>query len=121
MPETIRRSKYRYPLIFQKKTQTRDSAGGVLETWTTDFTLMGSYVPQKSELLHTADKRFAERIALFEIPYPFDHVIDPTKHRIAIEEDPVANRGVLSFWDIYPPLQKDSQYRELKITARQFQ
>jgi head-tail adaptor len=121
MAETIRLSKYRYRLTFQEKTLTADTFGGFTEAWTDAFTIWGDYAPQKSDLLHTADKRFAERIATFTVPYPPDQIIDPTKHRIAIEENPKAAPGVLSFWDIYPPLQKDGRYRELEIKARQYQ
>ncbi len=120
---TLQSGRYRYRLTFQVRTELgRDSMGGLIEDWIEDFTLWGAYEPLKAELLHTdvGDKRFAESTAMFRVRYPFNHVIDATRHRIVFISNPKSSPLGLSIWDIYPPLQVDGVFKELHIKGRQY-
>jgi phage head-tail adaptor, putative, SPP1 family len=117
--ETVQAGRFDRRLTFQVKTKTFDSFGGELETWVDAFTVWGAFEPQKSDLLPTADKRFAETIAMFRIRDISGHVIDATIHRIVVIEDGKASPPVVSIWDIYPPLRR-GRFRELHIKARHY-
>ncbi len=79
----------------------------------------------KSELLHTdiGDKRFAMSLVLFRVRYQpsSTRFIDPTRHRLVFNENPKIKPVVKTIWDIFPPEQKDSRYREWHIKARRYQ
>lgn len=97
---------YRHKLVFQRKTETRDSFGSVVETWATDFEDWGAFYQVGSREFPMSQKRQAETTARFEIRYRDG--INPDFHRISFNG---------KVWNIYPPSTRDGQRIVLEIEA----
>jgi SPP1 family predicted phage head-tail adaptor len=105
----------RHQLTFQAKTETQDSFGAPVESWTDAFTVPGAFEPLGSSEFPGVDKRYAETTARFRIRYRND--IDPDRHRIVFAMDPDASPPNESIWNIQPPLPVEGKRFELWIEA----
>jgi SPP1 family predicted phage head-tail adaptor len=101
-------------LVFQAKPvpEDQDSFGAPVEDWQDAFTVWGAFEPLGGQEFPAFLKRFAETTARFRIR--FRAGIDPDKHRIKL-----TIAGIVSIWDIQPPLPVDGRKVEMHIEARE--
>lgn len=112
----MRAGTLRHLLTFQKKTvDNSNSFKEARETSTTDFQVMGKFLPLGSREFPTGWKRYEETTAAFVIRYRPG--IDAALHQIVFTFDPQASPVQSSLWDIRPPYSKDGRPFELFIEA----
>jgi len=89
-------------LTFQKRTKTRNSFGDQVETWPTDFEVLGTFEPIGSALFPETWKRFSESTARFLVRYPTPAKIEVALHRIVLVRDATSPVETTT-WEIFPP------------------
>ena len=110
--------KYRNLLIFQEKTETKDSNfGSVIEDWLSgpSFEVMGAFEHAGSKEFPAVQKRFEQTTCRFRIRYR--EGINADRHRVIFILDRDANPVLSQTFNITPPVDPTGRRRELVIEA----
>jgi SPP1 family predicted phage head-tail adaptor len=105
----LRAGKLRHRLIFQSKTEARDSMGGTTITWEDDKTLYGAIWPLRGTEAITAQQLESEITCQIRVRYAAD--ITP--------ENRIQRGDSTTYFDIVSVVNPDYRNRELILYCRE--